>query len=171
MNEEAVEAAGTAPLEGVLDLCKQAREPEKRAEVLGKLYSQYGVAAFLVTYASPDKKDANHSICGVSQGGLGLPDRDYYFDEDKAEKREAYKVHIAKMMKLLDPSLTEDAATQVANSVYQLELSIAESHMTKTEKRDPKATYNKMAISHMKETLCDNKFDFDAYFSAAGKSS
>jgi hypothetical protein len=43
--------------------------------------------------------------------------------------------------------------------------------MTKTEKRDPLATYNKMAISHLKDTLCDGKFDFDAFFAAAGKPS
>jgi putative endopeptidase len=98
MNEEAIEAAGTEPLQEVLDLCKEAREPEKRAETLGKLYAEYGIGAFFGAYASPDKKDANHSICQVVQGGLGLPDRDYYFDEDKADKRDAYKVHIAKMM-------------------------------------------------------------------------
>lgn len=44
------------------------------------------------------------------QGGLGLPDRDYYFDEDKVDKRDAYKVHVANMMKLLQPELSEDQA-------------------------------------------------------------
>jgi predicted metalloendopeptidase len=63
MNEEAIEAAGTEPLQEVLDLCKEAREPEKRAETLGKLYAEYGIGAFFGAYASPDKKDANHSIC------------------------------------------------------------------------------------------------------------
>jgi len=52
-----------------------------------------------------------------------------------------------------------------------MELNIAGAHMTKTEKRDPVATYNKMSITEMKDTLCEGKFDFHAYFSANGKES
>ena len=106
MDEEAVGSAGTKPLEPVLVICKQARDPAQRANALGVLAAQYGVNAFLGIYASPDKKDANHSICGVSQSGLGLPDRDYYFDEDKADKRDLYRTHIAKMLTLLNPELS-----------------------------------------------------------------
>lgn len=127
--------------------------------------------AFLGIYSSPDKKDANHSICGVSQSGLGLPDRDYYFDEDKADKRDLYKTHIAKMLSLLNPELSLEESGAAAEAVFKLELDIASAHLTKTEKRDPVATYNKMAISAMQDTLCEGKFNFSAYFSANGKES
>ena len=111
MNEEAIEAAGVAPLADALALCKEARDTSKRAEVLGKLNLNFDVSSFFSIYASPDKKDSNHSIGQITQAGLGLPDRDYYFDEDKAEKRDLYKVHIAKMMRLLDYNLSEDDST------------------------------------------------------------
>jgi putative endopeptidase len=106
MNEEAIDAAGVKPLEPVLAVCKQARDPSRRAEALAILAAQYGVNAFMGLYAGPDKSDSNHSICNFVQSGLGLPDRDYYFDEDKADKRELYKTHIAKMMALLNPELS-----------------------------------------------------------------
>jgi len=136
---------------------------------LAVLAAQYGVNTFLGIYSSPDKKDANHSICGVSQSGLGLPDRDYYFDEDKADKRELYKTHIAKMLALLNPDLSLEESGAAAQQVYDLEVNIAGAHMTKTEKRDPVATYNKMTIADMQDTLCEGKFNFNIYFSANGK--
>jgi putative endopeptidase len=57
--------------------------------------------------------------------------------------------------------------TEEANSVYDLERSLAEAHMTKTENRDPQATYNKMDLGHLMSTLCQDKFDFKAFFSSA----
>lgn len=66
MNETAVEAAGTSPLDPVLAICKQARDPAQRAHALAVLAAQFGVNAFFGIYSSPDKKDANHSICGVT---------------------------------------------------------------------------------------------------------
>ena len=96
--------------------------------------------------------------------------RDYYFDEDKAEKRELYKVHVAKMLQLVVPgAYTEESATAAAAAVYELELSLATSHMTKTEKRDPEATYNKMSLSALVELGGEGGFDFSAWFDSIGK--
>jgi putative endopeptidase len=126
--------------------------------------------------ASPDYTNSDHSICQLFQGGLGMPDRDYYFDEAKEEKRTAYKAHIAKMLYLLHQA-TDNNQTgtemdeipheiiQDANAVYDLEKSLAEAHMTKTENRDPHATYNKMELLHLMSTVCQDKFDFKTFFS------
>jgi len=109
----------------------------------------------------------------------GLPDRDYYFDEDKEEKRQKYKLHVAKMLCLLDdPSFDttnggEPPADKVAaaEAVYELERDLASSHMTKTENRDPHATYNKMSVQALAADVAgDNKFEFGRYFVGMGKS-
>ena len=175
MNEQAIELAGINPIQPILDLCDAASEACKNqdkatfAEVIGKFVSLYGISNFFCIGASPDNKNSNHSICQMCQGGIGLPDRDYYFDEDKADKRDAYKMHVAKMLSLLlDPDskdATEDSIASAA-SIFDLELKLAEAHMTKTENRDPLATYNKMSCAELSEK-CHNTFDFDAYFRGA----
>jgi len=75
------------------------------------------------------------------------------------------------MLALLNPELSLEESGAAAEAVFKLELDIASAHLTKTEKRDPVATYNKMAISAMQDTLCEGKFNFNAYFSANGKES
>jgi len=138
----------------------------------------FGMTLILYIAASPDYKDSDRSICQLFQGGLGLPDRDYYFDETKEDKRSAYKVHIAKMLHLLQQELEKnhtstdadeipDEIIHEANAVYDLEKSLAEAHMTKTENRDPHATYNRMDLLHLMSTVCQDKFDFRSFFSAA----
>ena len=177
MDEEAIEAAGTAPLQPLLDLCAAAADAtasggDALAASIGQLVAQYGMSAFFAIGVSPDNKNSDHNLCKVYQGGRGLPDRDYYFDEDKSPKRVAYKKHVALMLSLLDDrSATEPTAESIdaAESIFNLELKLAEAHMTKTENRDPNATYNPMTVAALTER-CGNAFDFASYFAAAAKS-
>jgi putative endopeptidase len=177
MDEEGIEAAGLSPLAPVLELCRAAKEPgAQRVASLGRLYAEFGVTSFFSVGAEPDAKNSSHSIAQLAQGGLGLPDRDYYFDDDKAEKRELYQLHIAKVLGLLLPAVyTEAAAAAAAKAVYELELELAGSHMTKTENRDPQATYNKMDLGALSELAGvehggeAGPFDFGAWFDAIGK--
>lgn len=174
MDEEAVEKAGLDPMKPLLTLCSDIVEASKTDKVefakkLGELSSQMGVSPYFCIGASPDNKNSDHSLCEVSQGGLGMPDRDYYFDEDKEDKRLAYKKHVAKILTLLEDSTATDptqAATAAAEDVYAMELRLAEAHMTKTECRDPEATYNKMSVAVLVESgSC--AFDFASYFVGA----
>lgn len=170
LDEAAIEAAGhVKPLEAVMAQCTAARATEDRARVLGEFASKFGMNFFFGVGAGPDNTNSNHCIAQIGQSGLGLPDRDYYFDEDKADKRELYKTHIANMLSLLDPEVyTEQVAAKTAESIYTIEVQIAASHMTKTERRDPIATYNKMSMAELTE-LCSGVFDFGSYFVALGK--
>eukprot|EP00548_Thalassiothrix_antarctica_P006790 CAMPEP_0194139558 /NCGR_PEP_ID=MMETSP0152-20130528/9193_1 /TAXON_ID=1049557 /ORGANISM="Thalassiothrix antarctica, Strain L6-D1" /LENGTH=744 /DNA_ID=CAMNT_0038837439 /DNA_START=295 /DNA_END=2529 /DNA_ORIENTATION=- len=157
-------------------------------EALGVFSATYGLNPFFAIGASPDHKNSDHSICQISQGGLGLPDRDYYFDEDKEEKRTAYKKHIATMLALLNGEelavTNDDAETKTtevpaqyideANKVYALELALAEGHMTKTENRDPEKTYNTMSIEELTEKCAStdsegkkSSFHFASYLKGA----
>ena len=105
MDEAAIEAAGTQPLKPLLDAVAAEEVGKDLTGVLAKMVL-WGCAGPLSWYESPDKKQSEWSIAQLSQSGIGLPDRDYYFDEDKAEKRDLYKSHIAKMLALLDPTMS-----------------------------------------------------------------
>ena len=176
MDEEAIEKTGVVPMQPLLDLCAEAagcKDEAKFAAALGKMALKFGVSPFFGIGASPDKKNSEHSLAQVAQGGLGLPDRDYYFDEDKEEKRAAYIQFVGLMLTLLDdPAATEasEEAKAAADKVFELEKTLAEAHMTKTENRDPAKTYNKMSMEGLME-VGEGKFDFASYFEAAtGKS-
>jgi len=110
-----------------------------------------------------DNKDSQHQIGQLGQAGLGLPDRDYYFDEDKEEKRDLYRSHITKMFSLLSCDDAE-AETDAASRVFEFEKVIATYHLTKTEKRDPERTYNPHAsVADVQEKFAG--LDWAGYFS------
>jgi putative endopeptidase len=160
MDETKIEGLGIQPLEPVMQTIQAAVAALRNGDIaeysklLGTFPAKYGIYPFFNTSASPDAKNASHTLCNLSQGGLGLPDRDYYFDEDKQDKRDAYQKHMALMFTLLeDPSAAEptEASLQAAEQVIELERKIAHAHMTRTENRDPDSTYNKMTITQLTE--------------------
>ena len=180
MDEDTIEKAGTEPLKPVLELVEETVANQEKgdnvayAACLGKLLYKYGISTFFPIGASPDNKNTDLTICQVSQGGIGLPDRDYYFDEDKEEQREKYRQHIAKQLTFLqDPTAKEptEEMTKAAMDIYEMEKKIAEKHMTATEKRDPHATYNKMSLEDLTGATCKGVFDFPSFFvhAAEGK--
>ena len=134
------------------------------------------VDACLLTRPSRHRrKQSEWSIAQVGQGGLGLPDRDYYYDEDKEEKRKMYKDHISASLLLLGAPYYADAgaADAAASAVYELEKAIAGVHMTRTERRDPEKTYNKMTVADL-QAKCDaatggGGIQFSRLFAGAGK--
>lgn len=173
MDEEKIESLGVEPLKPLLELCKETAEKKNDkvafAKSLGTMAYAYGVSPFFGIGAGADKKNSEHSTAQVGQGGIRLPDRDYYFDEDKEDQRAAYKKCMALLLTLLDDpaaSSPTEEATASAAKVYELEKSLAEAHMTKTENRDPHDTYNKMSIDAITK-LGNDEFDFGSYFEAA----
>ena len=168
MDEESIESDELKSMKSVfddIDECVLAAGEEDISSKLGLLNAKYGLSPFFSIYASPDYKKSDWTICHLSQGGLGLPDRDYYFDNDKAEKRILYKEHIARMLNFLEMDLG-DSAENVANIVYDIELKLAESHMTKTECRDPHATYNVTQMNDLVKNYGDI-FDFTSFLAAS----
>jgi predicted metalloendopeptidase len=168
LDEEQVENVGLGPMKPLMDhidITVEAYLAQNWADYckcLGQFLSRFGMSPFLNIGASPDNTNSEHTICQVAQGGLGLPDRDYYFDEDKQEKRDAYLKHVDKMLQLLLGSDAEAAAEALFN---EIELPMAEKHMTKTENRDPEKTYNKMSVQDLQNKICAGSvFDFEAFF-------
>ncbi|MFI4962935.1 MAG: M13 family metallopeptidase [Legionellales bacterium] len=116
-----------------------------------------------------DYKNSELMIGAASQGGLSLPDRDYYLkDEPKFKKiREAYVNHVAKMFELLGDSA--DTAAKDAQRVMDIETQMARASMTQVEQRDPHAVYHIMTIAQL-DTLTPN-FSWPSYLTALGQGS
>jgi putative endopeptidase len=129
-----------------------------------------GIDAFFRTGASPDNTNASHCLAQLSQGGLGLPDRDYYFDKEDDDEnaqnkaatiRTAYESHIVNMLIFL--GVEETAAMAQAAFCMSVETRLAAAHMTRTENRDPHACFNKMSLAEFSTQHAEGVFDFGAY--------
>jgi endothelin-converting enzyme/putative endopeptidase len=148
MNAESVEAAGLKSLQPELDRIATLKDKRGLTDLLAH-YQLINVNALFSYGEQQDLKDARKQIAFVDQGGLGLPERDYYVRTgDAAEKtRRQYVEHIGNMLKLLGES--EAAATADAQKIMQLETALAKVSMDVTSQRDPKNTYHPMTVSQL----------------------
>src|SRR5439155_27153363 len=113
-------------------------------ELFGDFHER-GIGALFRASVTPDAKNSSFYAFEVSQGGLGLPDRDYYLKDDFAKQREEYLAHITKMFSMLGEKTSEAAAH--AGLVLDIETSLAKASRTRVELRDPNANYNKLTVA------------------------
>ena len=142
MDEAAVDRAGTRPLEPWLERIAAIATTKDLIKVLAQLQVQ-GLNVGIHFDVQIDDKDTTTMISGFSQGGLGLPERDYYFREgkDAEETRAAYVAHIARMLELAGDSAA--AAKATADSIMAFETKLAKASRTIVDLRDPEKNYNK----------------------------
>src|SRR5262249_42322504 len=121
-----------------------------------------GVSALFNFGSEPDAKDSMVEIAGTDQGGLGLPDRDYYLktDEKSVALRKAYVAHVAKMFELMGEG--PDKAAADASTVLKLETELATASMDRVERRDPNKVYHKMTVTELQALSPD--FAWNEYF-------
>ena len=165
MDEEAVEKAGITPLQPHFDSIDGITDAESLFAVTGKLY-RHGIAPLFGAQVFADLKNPDYNILNVLQGGLGLPDMDYYVSED-AKKREllaAYEKHVARMFTLLGDK--EEAAAKKASEIVALETELARNSRTRTELRQLDKMYNRMDRAGLKELTPE--LPWDAFFTATG---
>ncbi len=167
MDSEAAEREGVSPL---------ADEFGRIAAITSVSGLPAEVAHLHVTLANPvfgfyvnqDEKNSSQEIAQVRQGGLGLPDRDYYTKDDDHSRdiRAQYLLHVQKLLELAG----DDAATAAANAktVMAIETRLAKASMTRVEQRDPNATYHRMSLGELSDLAPG--FGWKAYFTAIGKS-
>ena len=165
MDEAGIDAAGATPLAPELARITALKTP---AEILGEIAHLHllGVNAGFNFDSGADAKDSNTVIAVLSQGGLGLPDRDYYLNDDEKSKtiRERYLAHVAKMLVLLgETPATADAG---AKAVMKLETALADASLKRVLLRNPYASYHKMPVADLAKFTGD--FDWPAYFRAVG---
>jgi len=165
MDESAIEKAGTKPLQPTLDRVAALKSKDEFAKEAITLHRD-GVRAFFDFGSQPDFKDAQQVISAAEQGGLGLPDRDYYFkdDEKSVEIRKQYLVHVQKMFELLgDPS---DKAAAEAKVVMDIETALAKGSLDRTSQREPEKIYHKMPTKELAEL--NPSFAWNQYFEGIG---
>ena len=150
MDAAQVEAAGLKPIEPELRRVEQVRDLEGLGDAVAHLQT-LGVTAFFGFGAAPDFKESTRVIAQAAQGGLGLPDRDYYLkdDEKSVELRGEYVKHVARMLGLLGDR--PEAAAASAAAVMRIETELARASMTLVERRDPARQYHKMSVAQAQE--------------------
>src|SRR6266545_5635096 len=161
MDESAINAKGAAPLEPALKKIAALAGPRELAALVAELHSM-GVNAFFGFGAEADFKEASMVRAIADQGGLGLPDRDYYFRDDakSVELRKQYVEHVSKMVALLGPGAGD--ATAAAATVMRIESALAKAALQAEKRRDPSAIYHKMTPAEMQKLT--PSFDWAAYF-------
>jgi putative endopeptidase len=165
MDTTAIEAAGIKPIEPELsDIARIANSADLQAEVAH--LQANGVDAMFRFGSRQDAADSTQVIASAVQGGLGLPDRDYYLREDDKSKklRDDYVAHVRKMFELLGDA-PEKAATE-ANTVMTIETSLAKASMSNVERRDPNKTYHRTKLADLRTLTPD--FSWEAFFKATG---
>ena len=150
MDTAAIDKKGLQPFQPELDRIAALRDKGELTSLLGH-YQLTNVNAFLGLGEQQDFKDATKQIAVADQGGLGLPERDYYFRTgDAAEKtRQQYVQHIKNALKLLGES--EDEAASDALRIFQLETSLAKVSMDITSRREPKNRYHLMPVADLEK--------------------
>ncbi len=163
MDVNQIEAAGLGPIEGLLDAaaaCESLEELRELAVSLRKL----GIRLFIGGYVAPDFEDSSKYLFWVTQGGLGLPERDYYFNDDERSHqiREAYVAHIVAMLGLLGTSEPE----AIGQQIMEVETRLAEASLGATELRDVDRTTNKRTMDELAELMPG--YDLPAFLRAIG---
>ena len=162
MDEDHIESLGAKPLEPELARVDAVETIAELFRLIGELESE-GVGGFWGSYVDNDPGNPERYLLHFYQGGLGLPDRDYYFDEKYEDIRKDYLPHLEKMLSLAN---VPDAAAR-AKSIYELETKIAQLHWNRVDSRDAEKTYNLHSLQDLK-TLASG-IPWDEYISALGK--
>jgi putative endopeptidase len=151
-----------APLRPLLDKIAQVKRPEELSGLIGTLHRS-GIHAFWGPGVDQDLKASEIMALYLSQGGLGLPDRDYYLNDDEKSKaiREGY-MKFAEGMITATPSVAGIAPA----AIMDIETKLAAASMTRVELRDIEKQYNKMAPDELAKIA--PAIDWDAYWAAAG---
>ena len=165
MDTTAIDAAGTKPLEPELARIANVTKIAGLQAEAEHLHSIGAGALFRFT-SRQDLKDSSVVIGTASQGGLGLPERDYYLkDDDKSRQlRDAYVKHIANMFGMLGDPADQSAAE--ATAILRIETALATASTKNTDLRDPEKNYHMMTLADLKR-LTPN-FSWEAYFRGTG---
>ncbi len=165
MDEQKAETASLAALQDQLRRIDAIKDGKDLAAQTAWLQAR-GARAFFGFGSQQDYKDATQVIGGADQGGLGLPDRDYYLKDDQRSKdlRALYQDHVAKMFVLAGAQ--DAAAKKQAQTVMAIETALAKASMDKVERRDPNKIYHRLERAGLKKAA--PHFVWDTYFADIG---
>jgi len=166
MDSAAIESAGAKPLAAALSRIDAIHDRTSLEQEIARLHGQ-GIGVLFGFRATQDARNSSSVIGGIGQGGLGLPDRDYYTRTDPAsvELRTKYQNHIARMFRLLGENQAD--ADKNAQHVLDIETKLAKASLTRVQRRDPVANYHKMTIADL-DTLMP-AFDWKGFLAEQGR--
>jgi putative endopeptidase len=165
MDEKSIETTGAAPLRADLQRIHSIGAKRDIAKVVA---ATPGLNAPFDFQSDQDYKNSSQVIAEVDQGGLGLPNRDYYLKTEpkSVELRQAYVIHVQKIFELLgDPA---NLAATEAQTVLRIETALAKASLSQVERREPNLMYHKMTRQELEKL--SPSFQWQEYFSLVGQS-
>jgi putative endopeptidase len=165
MDEPAIDKLGAKPIEPELKRIDAIKSKDQISDELVRL-ALVGVGVFFNFSSSPDAKNSMQMIADADQGGLGLPERDYYLKTDpkSVKLREQYVAHLEKMLELAGEPPVK--ATADAKAVLRLETDLAKGSLDVVSRRDPNRLYHKMSVKDL--AALSPSIDWPKYFSGLG---
>lgn len=165
MDESAIEKKGIAPLTPALERIDAIKT---KADLIREVAGMHRNAtpALFAFYPQPDMHDSTETIAFIDQGGITLPDRDYYIKDDpkSVETRQKYVEHVEKMFELAGDK--QEVAAAEAKTVLAIETGLAQASMDRTARRDPKSRDHKTTVTEI--AAADPNFDLTLYFADNG---
>ncbi len=167
LDTNTIEKQKIEPLKPLFDEINQLSDKNTLSLLIGKLHKN-GLQLPFILYAGQDEKNSEMNIAQFYQGGLGLPDRDYYLGNDEISKmlRNEYKKYIKNLLtvsNIFDKKNTDE----IVKNIYNIEERLAKASMTRVELRDPNKQYHKMNIEGLQKLTPD--INWDNYFESLGK--
>jgi putative endopeptidase len=165
MDTTSIENLGISPIKFLIEKIDGLKNNEDVIKLIAYFHS-HGLGGFFGFYAGTDAKNSEQIIPQIGQGGLGLPERDYYFKDDEKSKsiRGKYVTYAGNMFKLM--GFDEQSAKANADIIMKLETRLAGASMTRVAMRNPEATYHKMTFDELKNLTPG--FPWDLYFTELG---
>jgi putative endopeptidase len=166
VNLDEVDKLGAKPIAPVLAAIDGLKEKRQIAALNLDLTKRHGGTTLFFVGVEQDQMDSSKQILGTGQGGLTLPDRDYYLlDDARSQKlREQYVAHVTKMFVLLGDS--EEKAAVEAADVLRIETALAKGSMSRVDLRDPAKRYHIMTIGEVEELSPD--YNWKEYLDGLG---
>ncbi|MGD0930048.1 MAG: M13 family metallopeptidase [Candidatus Korobacteraceae bacterium] len=165
MDEITIEKQGTAPLTASMSQIAAVKSKQEFIQQAGVM-QRNGIRALFTFEQTPDMHDSRQTVANLDQGGLTLPDRDYYIKDDakSVETRQKYLEHVQKMFELVGDK--PDLAAAEAQTVLAVETGLAKPSMDRTARRDPKNLDHKMEVTEI--AAAAPNFELTEYFAGSG---
>lgn len=165
MDTIAIEKAGINAIASELQAIYNLSSKKELLELITNMHRS-GISPVFHVFSESDQKNSSMTIANLYQGGLGLPDVDYYTNDDESSKqlREEYKIHLTKMFILAGNNI--QLSEKNAAAVLKLETELAKVSRTRLERRDPNANFNKMSIEELSKL--SPEFNWKLYFTNIG---
>jgi len=165
MDEAAAEEKRAEPIKPILHVIDGLQSKSELGAEIAALHS-IGIRVFFNFGAQPDFEDARQDIANLSQGGIGLPNRDFYLRSGEKDQRQRkdYVAHVAKTFELLGDATP--AAVAKAEAVLRIETGLAEQQLSLAQLRVPEQTHHKMPLSELRNLA--PSFDWASYLLVSG---